>query len=72
MKIKPTKICTHEELATVFTVEYSYPRKLITSKFSPRNTVITMICTFTVVIQIADHHGVLKTVKMHLTVHKFS
>ena len=31
-KIKPTKICTQEDLATVIKVDYSYPRKLIPTK----------------------------------------
>ena len=33
--MKPTKICTHEELATVITVGSSYPQKLILSKIQP-------------------------------------
>ena len=32
-KIKPTKICTHEELVTAITVGYSYPQKLIPMKY---------------------------------------
>ena len=39
----PTKICTHEELATVITAGYFYPRK-----FNPQNIVTTKNCTFTV------------------------
>ena len=35
MKIEPTKICAHEELATVITVGYSYPQKLIPMKILP-------------------------------------
>ena len=31
-KFKPTKICTHKELATVITVSCSYPRKVISTK----------------------------------------
>ena len=34
-KIKPMKICTHKELATVITVGYSYPQNLIPSKIKP-------------------------------------
>ena len=43
MKIKPTNTFTHEELATVFMANYSYPRK-----FNPRNIVTAKICTFRV------------------------
>ena len=31
-KIKPTKICTHVELATVTTSGYAYPQKLVPTK----------------------------------------
>ena len=31
--IKPTKICSHEELATAITVGYSHPRKFIPLNF---------------------------------------
>ena len=47
MKIKPTKICTQEELATVITVDHCYPWKLNPSKFHPWNIVSMKICTFT-------------------------
>ena len=38
-KIKRTKMCTHEQLATLITVDRSYPRKLIPSKIYPRKFV---------------------------------
>ena len=31
-KIKPMKLCTHKELATVIMVDYSHPQKFIPSK----------------------------------------
>ena len=42
-KIKPMKICTHKELATVITMSYSHPQKFIPSKFNPGNTVYVQI-----------------------------
>ena len=41
-KLNPQKF-VHEELATVITANYSYPRK-----FNPRNIVTMKICVFTV------------------------
>ena len=34
-KIKPTKYCSHEELATVITVGFSHPQKFIPLKILP-------------------------------------
>ena len=51
MKIKPTKICTQEELATVIMVGYSYPLKFIPLEILPmkycdhENVYICGICT---------------------------
>ena len=47
-EIKPTKICTDEELATASTASYSHPRKFIPTKINLRNIVILKISTFMV------------------------
>ena len=57
-KIKPQKICTHEELATVITMGYSLTQENLSPwKINPRIIATTKISTFTIQHFVFNFHG---------------